>query len=215
MTERQLDEYAMYANSIAYHIYQPDTTSDLIRRSPEIQVAPRSTRLEVCRAQFPRVTTAFGPAGQGDFPLQLWVVWPSTELHRLTTCYGDTNAALLRLDHGCFFVQMLGETVAIPPNSPHATLALHDFYSIDHCFDVSELAHGPPALHVDLASKLSIEVACEKRITRLAVGLRDSKTRQAHIDQFLETWATEAVIFRDTPCQKYFDKLVRIWADDF
>lgn len=96
MTERQLDEYAMYANSIAYHIYQPDTTSDLIRRSPEIQVAPRSTRLEVCCAQFPRVTTAFGPAGQGDFPLQLWVVWPSTELHRLTTCYGDTNAALLR-----------------------------------------------------------------------------------------------------------------------
>lgn len=121
-------------------------------------------------------------------------MWPSTELHRLAKCYGDTNTALLHFDHGCFFVQMPGETVAVPPNSPHAVLALDSFFSVGHRFD---LAHDPPALHVDLACKLPMEDACEKRVTRLGNGLRDTKTRQAHIDQFMETWATESAVFRD------------------
>lgn len=213
-TEDELEEYAMYANKVAYQIYLPETTCELVRMSPEIHIVPRLNRLEVCRAKSPRVSTALGAAARGQVPLQLWIVWPSTELHRLAKCYGDTNTALLHLDHGCFFVQMPGETVAVPPNSPHAVLALDSFYSVGHRFDISDLAHDPPALYVDLACKLSMEDACEKRVTRLGYGLRDTKYRQAHIDQFMETWATESAVFRDVLRQEYFDKLVEIWADD-
>lgn len=213
-TEDELEEYAMYANKVAYQIYLPETTCELVRMSPEIHIVPRLNRLEVCRAKSPRVSTALGAAARGQVPLQLWIVWPSTELHRLAKCYGDTNTALLYLDHGCFFVQMPGETVAVPPNSPHAVLALDSFYSVGHRFDISDLAHDPPALYVDLACKLSMEDACEKRVTRLGYGLRDTKTRQAHIDQFMETWATESAVFRDVLRQEYFDKLVEVWADD-
>lgn len=182
--------------------------------SPEIYIVPRLNRLEVCRAKSPRVSTALGVSARGEAPLQLWIVWPSTELHRLAKCYGDTNTALLHLNHRCFFVQMPGETVAVPPNSPHAVLALDSFYSIGHRFDISDLAHDPPALYVDLACNMSTEDAREKRVTRLGYGIRDTKTRQAHIDQLMETWATESAVFRNVLRQEYFDKLVEVWADD-
>lgn len=215
MTGSKWDEYTMYAHKVAYQIYQPRATCELVRMPAEVHVVPRFTKQEVQRAPSLCLSTALGAAADRDVPLQLWIVWPSTELHRLAKCYGDTNTAILRLDHGCFFAQMSGETVAVPPNSPYVVLALQDHYTIGHRFNVSEMGHDPPALHVDLACKLPMEDACEKRIRRLACGLRDKETRQAHIDQFMETWATEAVVFRDTLRMKYFDRLVEVWVKDF
>jgi hypothetical protein len=213
-TGDEWEEYSMYAHQVAYQIYQPRTPCELVRQPAQVKVVPRLTKQEVQRVSSPCVSTVFGAVTHRDVPLQLWIVWPSTELHHLARCYGDTNFAILQLDHGCFFVQMSGETVAVPPNSPYAVLALQDHYSVSHRFDISELGHDPPALHVDLACKLTMEDACEKRIKQLACGLRDGETRQAHIDQFMETWATEAVVFRDIFREKYFDRLVEVWVDD-
>jgi hypothetical protein len=214
MTGSEWEEYTMYAHKVAYQIYQPRATCELVRLSPEVHVIPGLTKQEIQRAPSPYVSTALGAIANRDLPLQLWIVWPSTELHRLAKCYGDTNTAILHLDHGCFFIQMSGETVAVPANSPYAVFALQDHYSIGHHFNVSALAHDPPALHVDLACKLPMEDACEKRIKRLACGLRDKEARQAHVDQFVETWSTEAVVFRDIVREQYFDRLVEVWVDD-
>jgi hypothetical protein len=158
--EGELEGYDMYANKVASQIYLPETTCELVRMSPEIHIVSRLNRLEVFRAKSPHVSTALGASARGEVPLQLWIVWPSTELHRLAKCYGDTNTALLHLDHGCFFVQMPGETVAVPPNFPHAVLALDSFYSVGHRFDISDLAHdrGSTSTHRSTISNTHVPI---------------------------------------------------------
>lgn len=104
--------------------------------------------------------------------------------------------------------------MAIPPNSPYAVLSLQDHYSISHSLELFELARHPPAIFVDLACKVPMEDACEKRIQQLTSGLCGDETRQAHLDQFMETWATEDVVLRDSFCEKCFDRLVEVWVGD-
>lgn len=73
-TENKLEEYAMYANKVAYQKYLPETTRELVRMSPEIHIVPRLNRLEVCRAKSPRVSTALGVSARGEVPLRIWTV---------------------------------------------------------------------------------------------------------------------------------------------
>lgn len=65
MTRHEWEEYTMYAHQVAYQIYHPRTTCDLVRMSPQVHYTSRSTKQEVQRAPSPCVSTAHRP---GDLP---------------------------------------------------------------------------------------------------------------------------------------------------
>jgi hypothetical protein len=176
-------------------------------------IAPRGTRKEVHHDSYHHISTAFGLASRKDRPLKLWFLWPSTELRYLASCYSDTKAALACMDHGSFLVQMPGESVIVPPNSPHAVVALESCYLYGHTFSTEHRAYEPSTIPVNIRTGNPADEACRSRIDQLYLGLRsNAKLRQACVDQFIETWALEAATFRRH--SGLFEQLVAVWAAD-
>ena len=158
------------------------------------------------------ISTAFGLAGRKSIPLKLWLLWPSTELRHLVTCYSDTKAALTRMEYGSFFIQMPGESAFVPPNSPHAVVTLDSCYLYGHTFSTHSWAYDPSTALVEIRVGDPDDKACRGRVNRLRLGLRSSEFRQAYIDQFMETWAVEAPVFRSQRGE--FENLVALWTED-
>jgi hypothetical protein len=182
------------------------------QNQPSANVTPRGTRTEVHHDSEHHISTAFGSASVKGRPLKLWLLWPSTELRHLATCYGDTKAALNRMDHGSFLVQMPGESVFVPPNSPHAVFALDTCYLYGHTFSSGTWAYDPSTVLVEIKTGVRDKKATHDRVNQLRLGLRSNDFRQAHIDQFIETWAIEAPVLCSQ--KNEFENLVASWAED-
>ena len=201
-----------YAAEVAAR-YMPTQEALRIRQTqPSANITPRGTRTDVHHDSEHHLSTAIGLAGRPNRPLKLWLLWPSTELRHLATCYSDTKAALTTMDHGCFFVQMPGESVFAPPNSPHAVLALESCYLYGNTFSTDSWAYDPSMALVDIRSGQIDDAACQERLKRLRLGLQSSEFRQAFIDQFIETWALESLAFRRY--EEEFETLVTLWSQD-
>lgn len=200
------------AEAMRQHL--PDLGAHGFLQNPaNANITPRGTRTEVHHDSQHHISTAIGLKSRKDRPLKLWLLWPSTELRRLASCYGDTRAALASMDHGSFLVQMPGESIIVPPNSPHAVVALESCYLYGHTFSTERWAYEPSTVLVDIKVGDPADEACRARINQLRLGLCSTdRLRQACVDQFIETWPLEAAVFR-RECES-FEHLVSLWADD-
>jgi hypothetical protein len=214
ITEEESQEFDRFAAFVAEDIYQPSRERDIVQLPSDIIITPRLALSEVHHDSYPGISTVVGSFRNMDEPLKLWLIWPSTELHHLATCYGDTKMALRRMDHGSFFIQMHGDTIAVPANSPHAVISLNSCYLYGHSLNLDSVACDPPLVCAEMAAGASSYEACNTRIERLRRGLRHTEFRQAHIDQILQTWATEASIFRDPVNIRQYKRLMKVWCDD-
>jgi hypothetical protein len=150
-------------------------------------ITPRGTETEVHHDSHHHISTAFGLASRKGRPLKLWLLWPSTELRHLASCYSDTRAALACMDHGSFLY--------------------------GHTFSTEHWAYEPSTIPVSIGTGSPADEACRSRIDQLRLGLRsNAKLRQACVDQFIETWALEAATFRRH--SGLFEQLVAVWAAD-
>jgi len=131
---------------------------------PNANITPRGTRTEVHHDSKHHISTTFGLASRKSRPLKLWLLWPFPELRHLLTCYGDTKAALTRMDHGSFLVQMPGESVLVPPNSPHAVVALETCYLYGHTVATNSWAYEPSAVLVEIRAGDLDDKACRERV---------------------------------------------------
>jgi hypothetical protein len=184
-----------------------------VQKPADANITPRGTRTEVHHDSEHHISTAVGLKSRGRRPLKLWLLWPSTELRHLASCYSDTKAALACMNHGSFLVQMPGESVVVPPNSPHAVFALDSCYLYGHIFSAENWAYEPSSVLVDIRVGDSPEESCRARILQVSLGLcGNTKLRQAFIDQFIETWAVEAAVFREQ--KELFELLVELWTTD-
>lgn len=205
-----------------YHRFAADAISKILpdlaahgfrQNRAEANVTPRGTKTEVHHDFEHHISIAVGMKTRERGPLKLWLLWPSTELRHLASCYADTNAALARMDHGSFLVQMPGEAVIVPPNSPHAVFALESCYLYGHTFSTEDWAYEPSSVLVNIRTGDSADEACRARITQLSLQLSGSaELRQACADQFIETWALEAAVFRER--RGFFEQLVALWTVD-
>lgn len=165
------------------------------------------------------VTTVTGGL-KPDLPVKIWILWPSTELHHLTDCLGNTKEAFELLDHGSFYVQMNGESLLIPSNSPHAVYTVQTCYLYSSVVDMSPkqptLDPCPTHLKLMLEPSLSELEACEARLHELSKALSssDARARRAHVQDFLSFWGTEASIFRKPGKAALLEELAGIWAED-
>ncbi|KAK5109957.1 hypothetical protein LTR85_001802 [Meristemomyces frigidus] len=118
------------------------------------------------------------------------------------------------MDHGRFLVQMPGECIAVPANSPYAVVALNSCYIYGHTFTLQTEAIDPSSVLAEKGGNSSATEACEKRVDQLERGLRSKIFRQAYSDHFFETWAIDALVFRESHSEHSFQRLVQLWADD-
>jgi hypothetical protein len=91
---------------------------------------------------------------------------------------------------------MLGESVLMPPNSPHAVIALEACYLFGHIFLNDAWDYEPTTVFMEARSGKSEDKARRDCVEQLRLGLRNSKLRQAHINRFIETWALAAPVLR-------------------
>ncbi|KAK3619408.1 hypothetical protein LTR56_024034 [Elasticomyces elasticus] len=210
-TERQAFEVT--ATEIVRRFYPLPDQAQLLLNPADANTTPRLTRTEVHHDSLPHASVAIGRAEGKDEPLKLWLLWPSTEILHLARCYGDTQAAVQFMDHGCFFVQMAGKAIHVPPNSPHAVIALQAGYIVGQTFSVTSgsFVLDPGTVQADVAGGITVEEACETRVKQLRGGLSDKKFRQMYLAQFIGTWFADAEVLRGNKC---FDNLVEVWADD-
>lgn len=209
--DRRLEYRRRAAEVITRHISHLEAHG-FRQNQASANVTPRGTRTEVHHDSEPHISTVFGLASRKSRPMKLWLLWPSTELRHLATCYGDTKAAVTRMDHGSFLVQMAGESVVVPPNSPHAVVALEPCYLYGHVFSTDSLAFEPSSVLVDIRTGDSDDKACWERVNQLRLGLRSGEFRQVYIDQFIETWAIEAPVVHGQRDQ--FEHMVALWEED-
>jgi hypothetical protein len=206
-------EYHQFAED-ALREHLPDLSAHGFQQNrAEANITPRGTRTEVHHDSEHSVSLAVGFKSRSGRPLKLWLLWPSTELRHLASCYSDTKAALDCMDHGSFLVQMPGESVIVPPNSPHAVFTLDSCYLYGHTFSTEHWAYEPSSVFVNMRVGDSADEACRARVTQSRLGLRGSaEVRRAHVGQFLETWASEKGCFEKH--KGLLEELVAIWAYD-
>jgi hypothetical protein len=206
-------EYLRYAED-ALRDHLPDLSAHGFQHNrAEANITPRGTRTEVHHDSEHSVSLAVGLKSRSGRPLKLWLLWPSTELRHLASCYSDTKAALACMDHGSFLVQMPGESVIVPPNSPHAVFTLDSCYLYGHTFSTEHWAYEPSSVFVNMRVGDPADEACRARVTQLRLGLRGSAdVRRAHVGQFLETWASEKGWFEKH--KDSLEELIAIWTYD-
>ncbi|KAK0272831.1 hypothetical protein LTR91_003180 [Friedmanniomyces endolithicus] len=137
-----------------------------------------------------------------------------TQTSRLPAVYGNTQEALKKLDHGCFFVQMPNELITVPANSAHAVVALNSCYVYGHTFTLLNEAVDPSSVELDVRGNYVPEEACQKRVDQLRLGLQSPIFREAYIDHFLETWAVDKLWFFGPGCQPFYEQLLELLAND-
>jgi len=212
--QSEIKAYSDFARGVMARIYQPTSARDITIQPPDFLITPRLTRSEVHHDSAPTVILTVGPSLKPAAPLKLWLLWPSTELHHLASSYGNTEAAIQRMDHGCFFVQMPGDAIAVPGNSPHAVFALENCYLYGHIFQMTSRAYDPPALQVELRITAASEAlkAYTSCFQQLELGLASPDFCHAHIERFIESWAVAAPALLAISQETLFRRLVEIWG---
>lgn len=214
IAQSKTGEFANFASTIVNDIYQPPTSRAVTRLPPDFIISPRLTKTELHHDNSPGVALAIGSSKDSETPLKLWLVWPSTELHHMASRSSDTASALEAMGHGCFVVQMPGDTIAVPGNSPHSVLALRSCYVYGHVFQMRSEAYDPPVMQVELRVTTSPETAYRSCIQQLISGLAHPEFRQAHIDRFTQSWIFCMASIHATRYASFFDQLVKIWSED-
>lgn len=207
ISDGQCRRYSAQASSTAEATFGEGQVIEL--PTSELNLTPRHTVASLHHDSMLGVNTAIGFQRSGRHAVKLWVLWPSTELYRIAGKVGNSNAAIHRLEHGSFLVQMTGETVVVPPNAPHIVFTLNSSY-IYGCQYSAKGAWDPPSLAVDIESGQS--GALTLRIDALERGLRDDKWRDTYIANFQETWALDGPYILGKPAQ--LKKMAKVWADD-
>lgn len=159
---------------------------------PNANITPRLTRTEVHHDSLPQISTAIGKQG----PLKLWILWPSTELDHLPSCRNNTANALSTMRDGSFLVQMAGESVVVPPNSPHAVVALQTSYLYGYQFS-PEVVYDPSSIHIDIVGSIPTDLACRSNLRSLCAGLDDPLYRLSYLQRFLRSWAHTIHVIND------------------
>jgi len=208
-TEAKREYHKVAEDALREHL--PDLSAHGFQQNQaEANITPRGTRTEVHHDSLHSVSVAVGLKSHLGRPLKLWLLWPSTELRHLASCYSDTRAALACMDHGSFLVQMPGESVIVPPNSPHAVFALDSCYLYGHTFSTEHWAYEPSSVFANVRVGDSVDEACRARTDQLRLGLLgNADLRRAHVSQFLETWASERGWFEKH--EGLLEQLVAIW----
>lgn len=211
-TEAKREYHKLAADALREHL--PNLSAHGFQQNQaDANITPRGTRTEVHHDSLHNVSVAVGLKSRSGRPLKLWLLWPSTELRHLASCYSDTRAALACMDLGSFLVQMPGESVTVPPNSPHAVFTLDSCYLYVHTFSTERWAYEPSSIFANIRVGGSADEACRARIDQLRLGLDgNAELRRAHVGQFLETWASEKGWFEKH--QELLEELVAIWAYD-
>jgi hypothetical protein len=96
------------------------------------------------------------------------------------------------MDHGCFLVQMLGRSIAVPSNSPHTVMALSSCYVIGHTYTTQGKPYDLISVLADISAGVAPDGACKSRISQIRLGLQNDTCRKAFINHFVETWAADA-----------------------
>jgi hypothetical protein len=91
------------------------------------------------------------------------------------------------MDHGCFLVQMPGESIAVPSNSPHAVMALSSYYVYGHTYTTQGKPYDPISVLANISAGVAPDEACKSRISQIRLGLQNDTCRKAFIDHFVET----------------------------
>lgn len=204
IADSETKEYGAFASTAVGQIYSPSDGRNIVRLSPDVRITPRLTKSELHHDSAPGVALAVGSTSNPDVPLKLWLLWPSTELHRLASCYSNTEAALDCMDHGCFSIQMPGDTLAVPGNSPRAVVVLESCYVYNHVFQMQSQSYDPSAVQAELSVATSAEEAYKSCTQQLIHGLASPKFRLAHIDRFIQSWAPSAATLRAPPYAPLF-----------
>ncbi|KAK4608868.1 hypothetical protein CLAFUW4_14829 [Fulvia fulva] len=212
---------------LARDVYRLQSQEEVRLHGRTTNLTPQLTVTHTHIDSVPHVATGSGSKfrAAGDttaypnpMPLKLWIIWPSTEAHKLAKCYGDTNAALVELRHGRFFVQMLGGTIVVPANAPHAVIALSSSILIGHTFYIGQGPGSwyPSTIKLDLAAGIDIYEACRMKVLLLKAGLLDEDWRDVVADQLLETWGSDAIHLRlcDSIERDYYAEIVEVLAMD-
>ncbi|KAF1823908.1 uncharacterized protein K489DRAFT_370197 [Dissoconium aciculare CBS 342.82] len=199
-------EWQAWAEKIIRRHHSLADSIHLNTLTADANITPRCSKTEVHHDTVPHVSIAIGKPG----PLKLWIVWPSSELSKLPLCMRNTAAALTKMNHGSFFVQKANECVVVPPNSPHAVIALADSYLYGHQFRPSAI-YEPSSIHVELAHGVPLATALADYVHTFGPGLEDQKFRECYIKDFLDSWAHTARHFRDS---SLLEELIDAWVQD-
>lgn len=211
----ETETYSSFASDVMARVYPPTDDRDITILPPDFLVTPRLTKSELHHDSFPAVNVARGFHSKPAAPLKLWLLWPSTELQHLASVYGKTEDALGRMDHGCFFVQMPGDVIAVPGNSPHAVLALQSCYVYGHVFLMTLRAYDPPALQVELrvTADLAELGALESYLRQLELGLDSPDFCDAHVDSFTKSWSAASPALKASNQARLLGRFVKIWSN--
>lgn len=183
------------------HRYAPnhDPQLSLVVGSLTANINPRGTMTEVHHDTSYGISTVVGCKNK-EYALKLWIVWPSTHVDRLASCYNNTRKALGVLEDPRFLVQMPGETVFVPPSSPHAVFTLNDSYLPGVDGGAPDWAMDPctAAVLFRAGGTNSISNALRHRLGQLRKGLASPylPVRQAYVDHLVSTWGWDSDMFR-------------------
>jgi hypothetical protein len=212
--QSETETYSNFASAVMDKVYPPADDREITILPPDFLVTPRLTKSELHHDSAPTVNLAVGFRSKPAAPLKLWLLWPSTELPHLASVYGNTESALRCMDHGCFFVQMPGDAIAVPGNSPHAVFTLESCYLYGHVFQMTSRAYDPPALQVELrvAADPAKWEALKSFLQQLKLGLESPDFCHAHVGSFIKSWSAASPALKASNQAQFLRRFVNIWS---
>ena len=154
-----------------------------------MNITPRATKTELHHDSDPHISITMPMRSEDKEPLKLWITYPSTEIARFGRS-STTAHSVRNLDHGSFLVQMPGDIIFAPPNSPHAVAALNTC----SIYGISVGNTGlldPTTVLADMRGNFTTEEACRRVLDALPIGLASQVWQQRVIEQFVDQWGTE------------------------
>lgn len=129
---------------------------DATLRGPEANIVPRLGLVAPHHDFEAGINTARAIRQRGRhglIPVKLWIIYPTTETKHLYCDWNEPIECLSKMKGGCFWVQMDGESMCIPPGMPHATLTLVNSYLVGQQFTLDNnrwLDRQLDALHAEI-----------------------------------------------------------------
>jgi hypothetical protein len=130
--------------------------SEVTFRQPEANIVPRLGHVAPHHDFEAGINTARAirrRGRQGQIPVKLWIIYPATETKHLYSDWSNPIECLSKMKGGCFWVQLDGESMCIPPGMPHATITLVNSYLVGQQFTLENdrwLERQLIALHAEI-----------------------------------------------------------------
>jgi hypothetical protein len=146
---------------------------------------------------------------QGLIPVKLWIIYPATETKHLYCDWNEPIECLSKMKGGCFWVQMDGESMCIPPGMPHATLTLVNSYLVGQQFTLENnrwLERQLDALHAEINA--DPDAAAHHTVQRyLSESLTEHLRRTTPDEGLVNCWIARLSVIRAA-----FDACPDLWA---